>query len=90
MRLNDATPEQWDEAARQAEMTAWFPPEIKPVHIGEYNASCLRNPFIRRWWNGSYWSVDYRSDHPEELKMKCRTERTLTTGIEWRGLKEPK
>lgn len=74
----------------EQELTEWFPAEIKPVHIGEYNASYLRNPFVRRWWNGQRWSTDYSNDRDESEKEMLRQIPTESTDIEWRGLKEPK
>lgn len=70
--------------------TEWFPASVNPVHIGEYNASCVRDPTVLRWWNGRHWSIDYRSEHAEVTRVECRKVRTIAAGIEWRGLaKEP-
>lgn len=37
------------------ERTAWFPPEVKPVHRGVYERS-IRTIGVRwAYWNGRYW-----------------------------------
>jgi hypothetical protein len=40
-----------------AQMTEWYPPEIKPVRVGWYEST----PWLkygdgdRNWWNGRQW-----------------------------------
>ena len=44
------------------ELTEWFPADVKPVHVGWYQASvsCQENgPAL--WWNGVEWDfLDFR------------------------------
>lgn len=68
-------------------MTPWFPPYIKPVHVGEYNASIFGDPVIRRYWNGEYWSAGYNNSDPAAFKRGARKRRVPDSEfIEWRGL----
>ncbi len=47
-------------------LTPWFPPDVKPVHIGWYHtgvaAKCPINDVKSEancnwWWNGSHWTA---------------------------------
>jgi hypothetical protein len=38
-----------------AQMTEWYPPEIKPVRVGEYEI--WSNYSMRLWWNGDSWGT---------------------------------
>lgn len=45
------------------ETTDWFPPDIKPVYVGWYEAAIYDAGWIyewRIWWDGSVWR-----DRPE-------------------------
>lgn len=70
-------------------LTPWFPPEIKPVHVGEYQASVKCDPAFRRWWNGEKWSILYFSSDPPFYKNKYHgipeTEKDQVR-IHWRGI----
>lgn len=73
-------------------LTPWFPPEVKPVHVGEYNASISMDPGMRRWWDGQEWSLAYPASYSEkEKKIWRNTVARYSTShkrIYWRGLKE--
>ena len=60
----------------------------KPELIGEYNASCSRDPKLRRWWNGKSWSLSYLATDLEHLQRRYR--RAVSShrvgDIYWRGL----
>lgn len=39
-------------------LTDWYPPEIKPVRVGEYEISffdCGWQYEYRAWWDGAIW-----------------------------------
>ena len=72
--------------AKQLKLTDWS--RENPQRVGEYNASTVRDPDTLRWWNGKHWSLPYMPRDPEQLKRRCRRDRTRMTGIEWRGLVE--
>lgn len=46
------------------QLTEWFPPNIKPVHIGEYEVKtcgCIPTQTFRVYWNGDiFQSIIYR------------------------------
>lgn len=66
-------------------LTPWFDPEVKPVRVGEYNASRLKAGTLLRWWNGSQWSMPYTNR--SERKKECRNHVSVVQdGIFWRGL----
>ena len=68
-------------------MTPWFPPHIKPVYAGEYNASLFCDPVSRRYWNGEYWSAVYNNSDPADFKRWARNCWVPDSEfIEWRGL----
>ena len=53
--------------------TDWFPPEVKPVHVGLYECRCC---YQKYWWDGTKWWI------------KSKTVRSAIQKISWRGLKE--
>jgi hypothetical protein len=68
-------------------MTPWFPPEIRPVHVGDYRSW----PFGFRHFNGKLWSIEYHSDESKFIKDQVRTVVSRYQEIQWRGLaEEPK
>lgn len=71
------------------ELTPWFEPHQKPVHVGEYNATIYPEFIvtdIRRYWNGLCWSDYYfpGERHPRNLANQAAQDR-----IYWRGLITP-
>lgn len=73
-----------------SKVTQWFPANIKPVHIGLYNASIAGNTRLMRLWNGRYWS---RGFYPEvmngsEIKRAKKSKYRLQDCVKWRGLAE--
>ncbi len=72
-------------------MTPWFPPDVKPVHIGEYNASAISTSEVMRWWDGKRWSLPYLPTFRDEAKRMLRSQhasRRFQKVILWRGLAE--
>lgn len=72
-------------------MTEWFPPSIKPVHVGEYIADTNKSSGMRRWWDGSWWSIRYSDSEDEDTKSLFRAIKTapwMHHMIRWRGLAE--
>ena len=62
-----------------AKMTPWFPPDIKPVRIGEYECKyCVenRNPLSRHYWDGKRW-------------IFSRSNSWVLNSTIWRGLSRP-
>ena len=70
----------------ERKLTPWFPPEVLPVRIGEYNASTSHNAALRRWWDGKVWSECYRSWDPKDFKEARKQLATDCGSIYWRGL----
>lgn len=74
---------------KKPKMTDWFPPEVKPVHVGEYNASRCRAPNALLWWNGHFWSRVYWPNESRETQERRKFARSEDGHIiEWRGLVE--
>lgn len=60
-------------------LTPWFPPEVKPVHVGWYERQHLAGFFhFFTWWNGEYFQCS--EDEPD-----C----AFCQNQPWRGLAEP-
>lgn len=61
--------------------TPWFPASVKPVHVGVYEVSYLRDAGVikRRRWTGQRWE---RLDQPHCVFG-------ITMGDKWRGLAQP-
>lgn len=61
------------------EKTDWFPPEIKPVHVGMYETSFFDAGWVYEvhvWWNGRQW-------------LDCEQGWALIDqNVTWRGLRE--
>ena len=64
-------------------MTSWFPPSIKPVHVGEYE---IVNEGVRAWWNGKEWSQWYFPDYTPASKEFHRKRIGAIEKLNWRGL----
>ena len=59
--------------------TVWFPPNIKPVHVGYYETS--RDPreyHVMDYWDGNWWKYS-KSDKKYYV---------LTTMLFWRGVEK--
>lgn len=67
------------------EMTDWFPSEITPTRVGEYNASASRDEGLLRWWDGALWSAFYEATYTEAEKKACRAAKSMRR-YPWRGL----
>lgn len=62
-------------------VTPWFPPSIKPVHIGAYKTNNGRLGFS--YWNGLAWGVQSSSPLTAHI---YKTTRGATQDKQWRGL----
>ncbi|MBV8666760.1 MAG: hypothetical protein JO269_09775 [Burkholderiaceae bacterium] len=62
--------------------------DIFPSRIGEYNASILKDPDAKRFWNGVCFSCSYYDCEDETRKAYCRTIPSSDMNIFWRGLSE--
>lgn len=70
-------------------LTRWFNPDEKPVRIGEYNASMIKDKTVRRWWNGECWSYPYSAavtEHAKRNLRKLKDPERNQNGIFWRGV----
>lgn len=75
-------------------LTDWFPPSIKPIRRGDYIASAVKDPAVRRHWNGKRWSLHWY-EWEEEMRAAERRKKAAdpveAKKIRWRGLaSEPK
>ena len=73
-------------------LTPWYPPEIRPVHVGEYE---IQTGWVGRvslrWFDGEFWSCEYLSDEPIFIRMGERQKVSSFQDVTWRGLaEEPK
>lgn len=73
-------------------LTGIFPPDTKPVHVGEYCASVEPNPdlSIRRWWDGTQWSFAYWAHESPSSIAFSRSNiayDVYQSKIYWRGLR---
>lgn len=61
---------------KEENLTPWFPAEVKPVHVGWYQASiAAREDGPKIFWTGSFW--DWRDE-----RGKC-----IAQDRYWRGLR---
>lgn len=65
--------------APSAELTPWYPPEVKPVRVGAY---LIRSSEVvwYRWWNGKKWGL---GGHTPMQAYRMRRSKALNR--EWRG-----
>jgi hypothetical protein len=66
-------------------LTEWFPPEIKPVHIGVYQCNPFA-PHTYRNWDGKNWGVSQHT--AEQASFVGYLHAQYQDKIEWRGLAE--
>lgn len=59
-----------------------------PPAIGEYNVSNSGDPVLRRWWDGSAWSLAYSEYAKQKTKRLRRCHHGRPYGISWRGLRD--
>ena len=69
------------------DLTQWHESTVKPVHVGEYNASWRGNETARRWWDGERWSMAYSDATPAPFIWQFRRASTDDQSIRWRGLR---
>ena len=68
-------------------LTEWYPPHIKPVRVGVYNASKEKVDWNFRKWMGNAWSVCWQADLDVDHIAWCKTQPTQDqSNIYWRGL----
>jgi hypothetical protein len=71
-----------------SKMTDWFPPHIKPVHIGIYEIKFYNLPLSKRpmyaRWNGKKWSNFAYKKHDDSLNDYV----SAVQKKHWRGFKE--
>jgi hypothetical protein len=63
-----------------------------PTIVGEYNASIHRNDEIRRWFDGSKWSLAFNAERSKTVKdsaAKRQAHEDVLCYIKWRGLSKP-
>lgn len=61
-------------------LTPWFPPEIKPVHVGRYQTECQTGDYFVNYWGRQ--QVHYEADGDRGCDPCVIQDRP------WRGLKE--
>jgi hypothetical protein len=73
-------------------LTPWYPPEIRPVRVGEYRTCSLWTGKVAlRWFDGKLWSCAYLPDEPIVIRLGERQKISQYQDVMWRGLaKEPK
>jgi hypothetical protein len=74
--------------SKKLKRTKIFPPHIKPVHVGEYEASMFHRMTggWKRWWNGEWWSRAYSDFGLEIHKESHKLLKAPYQHIRWRGL----
>ena len=58
--------------------TAWFPPNIKPFHVGPY-----RTEHGFQWWNGKQWGY---FDTTPSRAARWKRYRSSYQDVRWQGL----
>lgn len=73
-------------------LTPWYPPHIKPVHFGVYNASYLKDVKVYREWSRNGWSLGWIDSHTDGHIDLCKFNFSpIQNSIHWRGIAdEPK
>ena len=69
-----------------SQLTPWYPPHIKPVRAGVYNASIFKDEEMLRYWDGKNWSWAWTIGASKKC-IKFAIEKTGYGGnFYWRGL----
>ena len=70
-------------------LTPWFPPKIKPVHVGVYQREhCEPDQARFAYWNGRYWCL-WGFDTPDAaMDFGNLYTRAIVRHARWRGLAE--
>jgi hypothetical protein len=72
-------------------LTPWFPPEVKPVHVGAYRTRWIGDRELYSWWNGRYWGLSMTTPRAaariSERQYPGGT--PLAQDKRWCGLTEP-
>ena len=63
---------------REDQFTAWFPPHIKPVHVGVYPTQ-----WGYAYWNGKQWGFGRKTP---DLARRFPDYRRKSQNKRWRGL----
>lgn len=69
--------EQEDGKVSGEKLTEWYPPEIKPVHVGYYQRRYVFGLLYKEWWTGQKWT----SSTTDTTPCTCQH-------LPWRGLAE--
>ena len=71
-------------------LTPWFPPDVKPVHVGVYEtleATCFPNWYDiwdgKNWWIGGKTPKSAMKNHQDEPRLLIQS-----APVKWRGLAE--
>jgi len=62
------------------QLSAWHPPNVKPVHIGVYRVHSNKR---YSWWNGTWWELRSNSAFNAEMLQRVRDK---FQGNNWRGI----
>ena len=66
----------------EEQLTEWFPPEVKPVHVGVYQ----RHYHDVSWY--CYWDGKYFSCGTGYAKYAHIESASMNQALKWRGLKQ--
>ena len=64
-------------------LTPWFPPEVKPVHVGVYMSDDTPLGPWFRYWNGKQWGAAAKTI---DKAMELETISFACQENKWRGL----
>ena len=77
-------------AKKKAKVTGWFPPHIKPVHVGVYQVKFNNGPRAYEgyaFWCGGWGSLSTTRDGAERFFISIGTDGAHQNKT-WRGLAE--
>ena len=61
-------------------LTPWYPPEIKPLHVGVYERDYSQKGRWYCFWDGNYFGC------AQSQTIFCTEDVSLDQNIPWRGL----
>jgi hypothetical protein len=72
--------------ANNSDLTPWFPPEVKPVHVGWYETCMLKSAIGHSYWCGKQWSGTYFAESWNKINLRFINFDGAIQNKSWRGL----
>jgi hypothetical protein len=71
---------------KKLKMTAWYPGNVRPAHVGVYETAPQHGHKWFKFWNGSWWG--YAANNVQRA-FEWRDVRSAHQCDDWRGLTAP-